>query len=600
MLPDDIPEEQESASVNLTTIVTGHATILNDQRLATVVIARNDNPDGIFAFAPGSRGPFTLYEGAIPLQLEVERTAGALTAVAVDYSTAPAGGLVSGKGRLLFGVGVRSRTIALQATEDSIPEEAATYTVTLRPEAGVVGAAANVSITVPGSDDPNGVLNMTGPALIVAREQVAGPLPVNILVERLAGLFGSVTAPWTVRACSGATIASCDLALGDASTDIQHTTGTVSFAPEDASADISFAVLADEVQEADEYFIVTLGAPSGGARLADPAQRITVRVPANDDLVGFNATRLRVAESDGSAVLFLERQGAALDRIAVVAAIDDVASERTGLPRPWSAPSPQTIVLEAGQFMASFTVPLVVDAEPQPDRVFRVTLSRESGNGNYILDAASSVALVTVAAHGNAAGVFRADFEGVPSTVRARSTSEATPGIALPVVVTRTVAAFGTVVIQILPAADCSGDVSVSPSEMTMAEGTTEGAFNVTAVDDALPELEERCRLTLNVTVLSADVGLAAVVSNHDSLEVVVADSDDPYGVFGFIEATADGVLPWMVGTGQRCDDKDVNYQTWCRWDVMGKTNMYSDRRNEKVQCFLLCWSGNEALAMLA
>ena len=459
----------------------------------------------------------------------------------MDYVTSPSFGLDGGSGRLVFRVGVRTANITLSVPDDDVPEEAQDFTLTLQePNAGELGARSVVIIRVPSSDDANGVLNMTGSALIEAVELPGVPNPVTVTVRRLAGRLGTISVPWTLQRCSGSTPAFCG-ERRDAAADVAATVGTLTFGPGVARRDISFAILPDTIQEATELFVLSLGEPTGGARRDRPDQAIYVLVPANDDAVGFGAAIYHVSENDGAAVLTIVRNGSALPRMIVSVAVSDAPGSRDDLVRPWSGSALQTVTFEAGERTRVFSVPLVADSITQPQRSFVVSLSRHDDSGNYVIDPTAAEATVIVRANPDAGGVFSLAFGGAGSP-SLRNSTEATPAKTVTVLISRSGSTFGSVHADISVGGECdAADLSASPARVTFAEGDTTQQITLTVVNDQIPELKENCALSLTLTDVEDVLGTLNTDSSADEIVLTIASSDDPYGVVGFSSSAADG-----------------------------------------------------------
>lgn len=540
LVADNIPELAETASVHLTAISSGTALLSAQGNVATIEIGRNNNPDGIFAFSANVSSVIVLEEGQT-ITLTVVRTAGAASSVDVDYVTSPSFGLDGGSGRLVFRVGVRTANITLSVPDDDVPEEAQDFTLALQePNAGELGAYSVVTVRVPSSDDANGVLNMTGSALIEAEELPDVPNPVTVTVRRLAGRFGTISVPWTLQRCSGSTPALCG-ERRDAAADIGATAGTLTFGPGVARRDISFDVLPDTIQEAAELFVLSLGEPTGGARRDNPEQAIYVLVPANDDAVGFNAATIHASEDDGAAVLDIVRNGSALQRIIVSVAVSDAPGSRDDVARPWSGSALQLVTFEAGERTRSFSVPLVADSITQPQRSFVVSLSRNDGSGNHVIDSTATEATVIVRANPDAGGVFSLAFGGAGSS-SVRNSTEASPAKNVTVVISRSGSTFGSVHAAISVGGECdAADLSASPARATFAEGDMTQQITLTIVNDQVPELKEDCVLSLILTDVQGILGTLNTDANANEIVLAIASSDDPYGVIGFSARVADG-----------------------------------------------------------
>ena len=75
-------------------------------------------------------------------------------------------------------------------------------------------------------------------------------------------------------------------------------------------------------------------------------------------------------------------------------------------------------------------------------------------------------------------------------------------------------------------------DISPSLNFVTFEEGNTSNVIQFTITDDTLPELEETFIIELSIISITGDSQDGARLGDPSSAMVVVAASDDPYGLF--------------------------------------------------------------------
>jgi hypothetical protein len=158
----------------------------------------------------------------------------------------------------------------------------------------------------------------------------------------------------------------------------------------------------------------------------------------------------------------------------------------------------------------------------------QVTVQRASGTGDYIIPAASATVSVTIEANDAVAGVFSLQRIGDPSPVEERL-----PEATVPFLLVREVSQVGEVSVFWSVAPDCASDVAPSGGVERFAVGQANASLFVTVRDDAIPELEESCRLAIDQIVVHTEVADDGRIDpSANAFTFVLAASDFPFGVF--------------------------------------------------------------------
>ena len=250
-------------------------------------LVRLSNPSNAILFSGAATG--TINEG--PVLSISDRTAtegdditftvtlsraGHTGPVTVDYATGATGDTaVAGadytakRGRLTFGASDTSKTFTVRTREDTLDEDAESFTVTLsNPTAQVTLSAETVSGTIT-DDDPT-------PTVSIADGSGAEGGNVKFTVSLSAASGKEITVRYRTSITGGNTASAADFKAAPAT--------TLTFAPGDTSKTISVAATEDDVDDPDETFIVTLLNPSN-ATLGDRTATGTINEGANPSIL---------------------------------------------------------------------------------------------------------------------------------------------------------------------------------------------------------------------------------------------------------------------------------------------------------------------------
>ena len=248
---DDIQEQTESFTVNLSN--PSGATIQDGTATGTITDdddgGGGDTPTLSIADAQASEGD--------PVVFTVTLTGTRTGSVTVDYATT-AGTASQGSDythtseSLTFATNESSKTISVPTVEDTTEEQTETFTVTLSNPSGasIQDGTATGTIT---DDDGGG----DTPTLSIANAAASEGDPVVFTVTLTGTRTGSVTVDYATTA-----------GTARQGSDYAAASGTLQFAPGEASKTIPVPTVEDTVEEQTETFTVTLSNP-GGATIQD-------------------------------------------------------------------------------------------------------------------------------------------------------------------------------------------------------------------------------------------------------------------------------------------------------------------------------------------
>lgn len=334
---DRSPEDEESVIIELTSISSGQALLNTSQARATIVIEPSDDPFGLIAFSPAVKPANTLAETDVAgMSVEVFRGGGALGTVNVAIELTPSSSTdVQFTPRsLVFLAGERSKTFFVVALDDIEPEEAESVQLSLKVAStgapATLGSFVSFVVTVPRNDDASGVFGFSTSSSVVNTviEAVGANTSFTVNVDRSAGLFNIVVVPWRLSRCASPSILACTTQGTNAvqSSEFGASSGALRFTAFDSQEAITLSLLDNEISSAETYFmleLLTIGTDSNLGRLSTAANatRRFIRVPGNDDPVGFNTTALRVEEDAGQVSLMVTRGGTRLGAVTLDATV---------------------------------------------------------------------------------------------------------------------------------------------------------------------------------------------------------------------------------------------------------------------------------------
>ena len=393
---------------------------------------------------------------------------------------------------LVIAAGDRVGAITIDTLEDTLEEGDETFKVTVT----LSGFPANVRLgeaTATASIKDTNTLS----ARLVGPENVPEGKPATFTVE-LDGGTGSeaVLLDYTVDATSEAT----------ENDDYEAPSGTLTIPRGAAAGNIVIRTKADDELEDDETLSVSLDGAStsaGTVTLGTPQQHIMMIKPADTVLLSVSD----VTVFEGEPAIFTVTMSEAVPEAVMVKFATADGTESADV--DYTAVD-ASLVIPAGQTMATFTVDTVEDTKAENSETFTVMLTLERAPSNVAYGTRTATATITddtlsVSIEGPAAVTEGEDAEFIVTLAGAIG-EEA-------VVVTYTVTGTAT-----------SGEDYTPPSEtLTIPAGATTETIVISTQPDGVLEGDE----TLVVTLVDATTGTrAAAVASPATVLTTIEDSD--------------------------------------------------------------------------
>ncbi len=179
--------------------------------------------------------------------------------------------VVGAPGTLTFAPGDVSKTITVTVTNDTLDENSETVVVDLvGPGNATLGTASSHTLTI-ADDDPPPTIRFTVGSSSVGE----GTAAATLIVELSTASGKTVIAPFSINAATSTADEAADFTLG--------TISPLTFAPGTLTQAITFNLIDDNVDEADETVVVSLNNPNN-ATLATPSSH-TLTITDNDNAV---------------------------------------------------------------------------------------------------------------------------------------------------------------------------------------------------------------------------------------------------------------------------------------------------------------------------
>ena len=184
-----------------------------------------------------------------------------------------------------------SKALPIEIKPDDVDEDDEMFTIMLSGESNATLGTAMSTITIKDDDDPSVVSIDTDKTVVETETDISGTIAVTL--DRASSK--PITVPYTVAAGSATTA------------DFTLTAGEVMFIPGDTtkitptSRDITFMVTGDALDENDEQFTITIGAPTPTANATlSSAVTGTVTIEDNDAMPALTMADAAADEGDGT------------------------------------------------------------------------------------------------------------------------------------------------------------------------------------------------------------------------------------------------------------------------------------------------------------
>ncbi|XP_060091684.1 adhesion G-protein coupled receptor V1 isoform X2 [Heteronotia binoei] len=404
LLDDHIPEEKEEYRVILHNVRTqgvssaGGAVLDNQGYEAILTVEASDEPHGVLNFASSSRVVLVQEENKT-VQLFINREFGSLGIINVTYATVPGllglrnqtemmlaepgADYIAVVGSLFLGEGETSAAIYVTILEDDVPEMQEFFLVNLTS----VELIINPLTSVPPRLD---IAGLTAQIIIDANDGARGVIgwqttnfeinelnkSLTLVAFRDRGSYGNVSLFLYAQ--------NLEAQLG---LDFNIASRTLSFADGERYKYVDVMIFDDEIPEGDERFQLILTNPSLGLELGENTTA-TVTILMNDDghgVLSFNnsenfflreQTALQMMESVAVLTIIREPPQGIFGTVTVQYLVHERNSSEASVDL---TPSQGYIVLEEGVRFKTLHISAILDAEPEMDEYFIVTLFSPTG-----------------------------------------------------------------------------------------------------------------------------------------------------------------------------------------------------------------------------
>ncbi|KAK7934133.1 hypothetical protein WMY93_005029 [Mugilogobius chulae] len=384
ILPDDIPELEESFLVNITSVELVRGAVGPGQpslkrpglEVAEIVILENDDPRGVVQLniTEDLQGVKFAYELPAPdniFHLSIARFAGTVGRLVIFWEaqtiTADINDFSPTSGNVTLLDGQSKADIVLTILDDNEVEGSEDFRVTLL---GVIGGArlgdfTSIVITIPPNDSQFGRFGFSALEAVVSEPEFDNdPAALaTLVVLRSSDGFGAVTLRWQLEQ--------------GAIEDLAPLNGTVVFAQNDTMKTFVIRALADNIPEGDEHFRVQLF-PVEKDVVIDPLKGIaTITIHADKaalGIVGVDETSRNILIGEpkgpynGSAAVSLVRGLPAYGEAQVywnITPADLSQFERTS----------GTVTFRDGQSVATIYLKTLDDDVPEERQQYQLTLT---------------------------------------------------------------------------------------------------------------------------------------------------------------------------------------------------------------------------------
>ncbi|POY35329.1 hypothetical protein C3K47_16220, partial [Solitalea longa] len=353
---------QSPQFANLGTKSTGVGTIINDDILPVITI------QGVI-----------VNENAGTVSLTLTKTGTTDFGSTVNYSTANGlavapGDFTNASGSVTFLANETTKTISIPIINDVLVETPETFTVNL---SGVSGATlGNTAGTVTIVDDD------ATQFYVESKTVNEGAGTVTYKVFKTSNTVASVN--YTVA--SGTAVLGTDFNVSPA-------TGTLNFATNEASKDITVAIINDNITEPSENFTITLSNPSAGATIIAGLDVGTEIITDNDPtpVASFVPNALLVNEgncANTTATFTVQLNNPSAQTVTVnYSTASGTATAGTDF-----TPASGTLTFNPGETSKTFTVTILpTDLTDEPNEDFTVTLSNPVNATLGVLTATATI-----------------------------------------------------------------------------------------------------------------------------------------------------------------------------------------------------------------
>lgn len=308
------------------------------------------------------------------LQFNVQLSSTSSKQVRVDYATANGSALagedyVSTSGTVVFEPGQTEKAIAITILGDTTPEPDETFFVDFSNPENVELSRSRYSVTLLNDDQPLGQVVLT----LTAQSIVEGTADSNTVMQYRIQREGGLDRNIDIRASTSNNTAQA----GEDYVALDNRLFTIP--AQQTHFDIPLEIIADNVQEPDETFFLTVTAVSEAVTVLGSPATITIR---DDDMPGGPLTLSLdplepVHEGNAEKVISLT---ARLNRVSdqavsLVYSTRDGSATSQGEKRDFEAVNQREVIIPAGQMSAALAVRVFGDLFEEFDEQFDVVVS---------------------------------------------------------------------------------------------------------------------------------------------------------------------------------------------------------------------------------
>lgn len=524
LVDDAVVEETEDFVVTLTGASGNTSVGVGSPGASTVSIHDDDSADITVGGVSVTEGTGA---GTTEVTLTITQSSIASTDTEVDYSTtdgtADATDYTPTSGTATISAGTSEATVVIPINRDTLIEANEIFTLDLDSVVAsgdadiTIGAADEGSVTI--YDDDSSTLRI--PAVATAVEE-SGEIVLTLSLTNPSGT--DLTVDYTV----GTTGTSTSDAEADDFDPSGLPSGQVTIGAGDTLADLTIALLDDNIVELDETFTVSLSNLQGGGSISidTGADTATVNIENND------VTALRILTADGPATSVNESVGDSglfFLSLSAESSTDTTVTYSVGgdasVTEDYDA-IPTTAVIPAGSQSLAISVNVIDDTVIENDEVISVSLESTSNADILVNLSLNDVADATIL---NDDGIATLTSDTSPLTITegadavfVLSLSGATD--------TDTVVTYDLVGSSRFYSPDNMSANTLIGNDTTSTLGTgtatilageTSIAVTVDTIDDSLVESDEEISIESVV-----GTGVTALVNGADDLTVVVEDND--------------------------------------------------------------------------